>query len=308
MFMRTLLSVTRLQLFLIGLFVFTLASCQKEVHIDLGTSPKQLVVEGQIENGQPPFVLLTSTLSFFSSIDLSSLEKSFIHGAVVKVSDGTHTMTLKEYTIDTGSSGSAAKFYVYGIDTTNLANIIIGQIGKTYTLTITSEGQTYTAVTKIPAPKGVDTLWFADPEFKSDKTPKSARQLFANYTDPDTIGNYVRYYTQRNGGAFFPVGIFSDEIVNGKTINNIALYAGYENSADAKGDSLRYFYPGDTVVLKWSEIDKGVYTFWNTDQFAASAVGNPFASPINVTSNISNGAVGVWAGYGSIFKTIIVPN
>ena len=297
--------VTRLRLLITGLFIISLASCQKEVHINLGTSPTQLVVEGQIETGQPPYVILTSTLSFFSNVDLSSLEKSFIHGANVQVSDGSKTITLKEYTIDTGSSN---KFYIYSIDTSNFTNLILGQVGKTYTLTITNNGQSYTAVTKIPAPKGVDTLWFADPEFKSKKTPDSARQLFANYTDPDTIGNYVRYYTRRNRGAYYPVGIFSDEIVNGKTISNIALLAGYENTVDAKGDSLRYFYPGDTVTLKWCEIDKGVYTFWNTDQFAASAVGNPFASPINVTSNISNGALGVWAGYGSIFKTIIVPH
>ena len=297
-------SFSRLQFLIAGLLIISVASCQKEVHIDLGSSPSQIVVEGQIENGQPPFVLITSTLSFFSNIDLKSLEKSFIHNAVVTVSNGSKTMTLREYSLDTAGS----KFYAYTIDTANFANIFVGEIGKSYTLTIVSNGKTYTSVTKIPAPKGVDTLWFADPEFKNDKTPDSARQLFANYSDPDTLGNYVRYYTQRNRGAFYPVGIFSDEIVNGKVISNISLIAGYEHTTDANGDSLRYFYPGDTVTLKWCEIDKGVYTFWNTDQFAANSVGNPFASPINTTSNISNGALGVWAGYGSILKTIIVPH
>ncbi|MCW3122932.1 MAG: hypothetical protein JWQ38_2424 [Flavipsychrobacter sp.] len=297
-------SFSRLQLLIIGLIIVTLTSCQKEVHIDLGTSPTQIVVEGQIENGQPPFVLLTSTLSFFSNIDLKSLEKSFIHNAVVTVSNGSKTMTLREYSLDTAGS----KFYAYTIDTANFSNLFVGEIGKSYTLTVTSNGNTYTSVTKIPAPKDVDTLWFAEPEFKNDKTPGNAQQLFANYTDPDTPGNYVRYYTQRNGKGFYPVGIFSDEIVNGKVISNISLIAGYEHTVDANGDSLRYFYPGDTVTLKWCEIDKGVYTFWNTDQFAANAVGNPFASPINTTSNISNGALGVWAGYGSILKTIIVPH
>ena len=102
--------VTRLRLLITGLFIISLASCQKEVHINLGTSPTQLVVEGQIETGQPPYVILTSTLSFFSNVDLSSLEKSFIHGANVQVSDGSKTITLKEYTIDTGSSN---KFYIY---------------------------------------------------------------------------------------------------------------------------------------------------------------------------------------------------
>jgi hypothetical protein len=53
-------------------------------------------------------------------------------------------------------------------------------------------------------------------------------------------------------------------------------------------------------------IDKGVYTFWNTYAFAQRAVGNPFSSPINVKTNISNGALGIWAGYGSSFDTLVV--
>jgi hypothetical protein len=143
--------------------------------------------------------------------------------------------------------------------------------------------------------------------------------MFANYTDPDTPGNYVRYFTARNpnphlpmalfAGQFLPSGLFSDEVVNGKTVSNIGLLAGYTNTGNdnQNRDSLIYFFPGETVTLKWSEIDKGVYTFWNTMQFAQNAVGNPFASPINVKTNISNGALGIWAGYGSVNITKVVP-
>jgi hypothetical protein len=183
---------------------------------------------------------------------------------------------------------------------------MLGKLGKTYKLSITCNGTTYTATTKIPYPKGIDSLWFAEPTFKTSKTPDSAYQLFTNYTDPDTIGNFVRYFTRRNHEPFFPSQIFSDEVVNGKRIADLGLIAGYESVADANRDSLIYFYPGDTVQLKWSEIDRGVYDFWNTYQFAENAIGNPFASPINVQSNISNGALGIWAGYGSIIYTKVL--
>ena len=281
--------------------IITLVACQKEVHINLGSSPLLVVVDGAIETNLPPYVFLTSTISFFSQVDLTTLQNSFLHGADIQVSDGSKTITLKEYSFDTGLNN---KFYAYSIDS---ANLMFGQVGKSYTLTISYGGKTYTSTTKIPNPKGVDSLWFGAPAIPDSKTPDSAIQLFANYTDPDTPGNYVRYFTKRNSDQFFPSGIFSDEVVNGKRIDNIGLFAGYNNSIDAKGDSLRYFYPGDTVQLKWCEIDQKVYTFWNTAQFAANATGNPFASPINVQSNISNGALGVWAGYGSIIYTIIVP-
>ena len=285
------------------LFISILVSCQKEIHISLGTSPTQIVVQGAVETNVPPYVVLTSTIGFFSNVDLNTLQNSFIHGANIQVSDGNKTITLKEYSIDTGAN---SKFYIYSVDTTNPANAMVGQVGKFYTLTITYNGTTYTSLTKIPNPKGTDSLWFATPTFTNAKTPDSAIELFANYTDPDTPGNYVQYFTKRNHELFYQSGLFTDELVNGKTIRNIDLYAGYDNSQNANGDSLRYFYPGDTVTLKWCEIDKGVYDFWNSYIFANNAIGNPFSSPINLKSNITNGALGVWAGFGSVLTTLVV--
>ena len=280
-----------------------LFSCQKEVHIDLGTSPTQIVVQGAIETNLPPYVVLTSTISFFSTVDLATLEKSFIHDAVITISDGIKTIPLKEYSIDTGKN---SKFYVYTIDTGNLANVILGEENKSYTLKIISGGKTYTSTTKIPSPKGIDSLWFAKPIFPGPTTPDSALQLFVNYKDPDSLGNFVRYFTSRGNQLFYPSGIFSDEVVNGKTINNIGLFAGFDASLDTYSDSLIFFYPGDTVGLKWCEIDNKVYKFWDTYLFASNSIGNPFASPINIISNISNGALGVWAGYGSLTYSKIV--
>ena len=283
-----------------------LTACQKVVHINLASSPPQLVVEGAIETGLPPYVFLTTTISFFSQVNLTTLQNSFVHGANVQVTCGAKTITLKEYSFDT-SGGNL--FYVYTVDTSNLNNIMIGQVDSFYQLTIVYNGTTYTSVTKIPNPKGVDSLWFAAPTFKNSKTPDSAVQLYVNYTDPDTPGNYVRYFTKINSQPFFPSQLFSDEVVNGKYVPDIALEAGYNPVQDANNDSLIYFYPGDSVVLKWCEIDKNVYNFWNTLQFANNALGNPFATPINVQTNISNGALGVWAGYGSIvYPALVVPH
>ena len=133
-------------------------------------------------------------------------------------------------------------------------------------------------------------------------------QLFANYTDPDTLGNYVQYYTKRNSEQYYQSGLYSDALVNGETVKNIDLFAGYDDSLNANGDSLSYFYPGDTVTLKWCEIDKGVYDFWSSYIYANNSLGNPFASPINLQTNLTNGALGVWEGYGSAYTTVVVPH
>ncbi|MCD6011493.1 MAG: hypothetical protein K0Q79_1355 [Flavipsychrobacter sp.] len=272
----------------------------------MSSSSGKIVVQGGIESGVPPYVLLSSTISFFAKVDLSTLEKSFIHGAVITVSDGSRTVTLKEYSFDTGS---AAKFYIYSIDTPfNPLTALLGENGKFYTLSITYNGQTYTSVTKIPTPKPIDSMWFAEPLFRTPRTPDSAKQLFANFTDPDTPGNYVRYYTRRDNNQFYPSDQFNDEVVNGKPLTNIPLYGGFIGATEETNtDSLRYFFKGETVTLKWSAIDKKTYNFWNSFAYARNALGNPFASPINLQTNISNGALGIWAGYGSTETTLIVP-
>ena len=282
--------------------LLVMASCEKQVHIDLGTSAPQVVVQGVIENNAPPYVILNSTIGFFANVDLGTLQNSFLHGATMQISDGTKTISLKEYTLDTGLVN---KFYFYAADTSIPGNNMIGVLGKTYTLTINYDNKTYSAVTKIPYPKGLDTLWFGQPVFKGKTTPANALELFGNYTDPDTLGNYVKYFTKRNNDIFYPAGVFSDELVNGKKISNIDLFAGYNDSINVNVDSVIYFYPGDSVTVKWSEIDKGVYNFWNTYQFSVQSIGNPFATPINIKSNISNGGLGVWAGYGSFYYTAV---
>ncbi|MBC7553544.1 MAG: DUF4249 domain-containing protein [Taibaiella sp.] len=278
-------------------------SCEKEIQVTLASTPPQLVVQGSIENGQPPLVFLTTSIGFFSKVDISDIQNIFVHDAVITVSDGTRTTKLREYSIDTANG---SRFSVYSVDTSNIANLLLGELGRQYSLTITTGGKTYTSVTTIPFPKALDTLWFGPPSFARPSTPKNALELFGNYTDPDTPGNYVRYFTKRNNDAFYPGGLFSDELVNGKKINNIDLFAGTNDTGSFRDDSLLYFYPGDSVTLKWSEIDKGVYNFWNTYQFALQSGGNPFSSPINVKTNITNGALGVWAGYGTVYSRLLV--
>ena len=194
------------------LLMLSLASCEKEVSINLASSPPQVVVQGGIETNGPPYVILTSTVGFFSKVDLATLENSFLHDAKIEVSDGNRTITLREYSFDTGT---AFKYYVYSIDSSNL---MLGENGKTYELKITYGGKTYTSATKIPTPQGFDTMWFETPLFAGDNTPDSALQLFVNYSDPDTLGDFVRCFTQRGNESFFPSTNFSDEIVNGKTI------------------------------------------------------------------------------------------
>ena len=137
---------------IVAIVLLSFTSCEKEVSINLASSPPQVVVQGGIETSGPPYVILTSTIGFFSKVDLATLENSFLHDAKIEVSDGRRTVTLREYTVDTGT---AFKYYVYTIDS---SNVMLGENGKTYELIITYGGKTYTSLTKIPTPQGFDTI------------------------------------------------------------------------------------------------------------------------------------------------------
>ncbi|MEO6537303.1 MAG: DUF4249 domain-containing protein, partial [Ferruginibacter sp.] len=60
-----------------------------------------------------------------------------------------------------------------------------------------------------------------------------------------------------------------------------------------------------TVTLKFCNIQKPVYLFWSTWEFAYQSIGNPFAQPNKVLGNISNGALGSFSGYAAFYRTII---
>lgn len=275
-------------------------SCEKEIKLNLTSGKPSVVIEGQIENDLPPFVMITKSMGFFSKIDLTTLEENFVHGALVTIYDGTTLDTLREYTADTGGT---AKFYFYSVDTATLGNAItVGEFNKTYKLSVTYEEKTYEATTKIPsviAPHRfyADTILLARFRY----TPSDAVQLYIDVEDPDTTGNYIRYFTRRNDNEpYYPVEVVSAEYIgqNGGMLNGTRIGFGYPISV---ADTVPEAFPrwGDSITLKWCAVDKAVYDFWETYQFAINVIGNPFASPTNLPSNFSGGALGVWSGYGS---------
>jgi hypothetical protein len=287
------------------LIIATLLSCEKEVKIDLESGDPTVVVEGAIETGVPPYVILTKSIGYFSKIDLETIQNSFVHGAEVTVSDGIKTVNLVEYSIDTGLNGN--KFSIYTIDTTQSPSAwFVGEVNKTYKLTISYEGKIYEASTKIPAPTTLDSVITAPPPFISEGN-KEAKLIKIFFKDPDSLGNYIRYYTKRNSEPFYPGlnSVYSDELINGTNFET-SLAAGEDRSKEQNFDSSGYFYVGDTVILKWCAIDKGSYEFWNTYEFALGTLGSPFASPTRVKTNISNKALGIWAGYGTAYYRHII--
>ncbi|HMP93153.1 MAG TPA: hypothetical protein PKD90_09805, partial [Phnomibacter sp.] len=71
-----------------------LAACEKEVTLVPNTLETRLVVEGTIENGAAPVVILTRSLAYFNSLQPQDLINAFVLDARVTVSNGSQTTTL----------------------------------------------------------------------------------------------------------------------------------------------------------------------------------------------------------------------
>ena len=278
---------------------FLLQSCEKEITIDLPEAEKKVVVEGVIEQDRHPYVLLTRSSPYFATIE-DFTNNLFVTDATVIVSDGIITDTLQ--------GGLNFEIYKPNPVFAYSSDLITGEVGKIYYLTVIADGKTLTATTTIPTPIPLDSLWFKE---DLGATDDSLGFIWAHLTDPDTMGNSYRWFSQIFGKQqrLLPAdgSVFNDKFINGQSFD-----FAYDPSDDPldpeEPDELPLFYfgVGDTVVVKFCTIDRKTYNFLNSLENIRFANGNPFASPASVFTNIEGGGLGGWCGYGASYDTVVM--
>ena len=298
--------------FLLG---FT-SSCTKEVQIDIPGFEEKIVIDGRIETNLPPIVLISKSKEIYAPTDVDAFMNGFISDAVVTMSDGTNTVQLDVICSDDlppGTEEIAAA--MLGIPADQLANYSIcayttmdsnfwGEVGKSYTLTVSHEGQQYVAKTAILNPTPLNkTFWKPEPNLVNHGFS------WAELSDPANVFDAyfweVRRLDGENSDGNFKT-VYSpatdDEFFDGLTFE-----FWYENPYGRDmADSVRFMYErGDTVIIKMSKIDRDAYEYFEKKYMQLQTAGNPFASPTSIPSNFNNGALGVWAGFSPSFDTLI---
>ncbi len=284
---------------MLTLLLFT--GCEKDINFDLEEAAPVLAVDAQIENNQAPLVILTKSFSYFDKLTPQLLSNAFVRNAEVYISNGTLIHRLKEYSYELVPGLNA---YYYSIDSSNLATAFPGVLGGSYTLRVVADGQEYNASTTIPlASHFPDSIWFV----KAPQNPDTLKRvMYVRTTDPPGRGNYYRYFTRQNSGAFLAAeNVFDDQVIDGTTYS-IQFPPGIDRNDPIDRDD-NFFFKGDTVTLKFCSIDRNTYQFWNTWEFARQSIGNPFAQPNKVLGNISNGALGAFCGYAAGYRTLVAP-
>lgn len=279
---------------LLFLTIVFITSCRKEITFDTGKFIERPVIEGYIENGDYPWVLITKNQAFFEPMNLdysnmNDLMKLFIIDATVIVSNGVIDDTL-----------------VFGINPQVLqgnftwppvryqGSKFLGVADRTYTLTVIIDDKTYTSTTTITTPVLPDSVWFvADPQYDT------LGAIFAKFRDNPNQKNYYKYFTKRFGkDSYYIAGSFSlweDSFFNGREFQVFVMRGtGYEsynsnNNSNESAETAFLFHVYDTVSVKVVTMDNNSFQFWRT------LGGNA------VETNIEGGALGVWCGYGAYY-------
>ena len=307
------------------LFIYTLSfvslclSCTKEVDIAIPGYEEQIVVDGSIKTGQPAIVLLSTTADIYSPTNLEAYLSGFISGATVVVSDGTITDTLVEICTDNlppGTEELAAAFF--GLPVEELINLnlcgyfstsIVGEVGKTYSLSVNVNAETYTSVTSILQPTTLDTLYW-----KPEPSLVDHGWSWATLSDPP--GSFDAYLWEvkrlntlpdgtKDPIVYKPFGPYFDDAF----FDGLTFEFAYENPINFFDEDIdldyRGYYPqGDTILITLSKIGQAEFDFFEKKYNQMYTAGNPFATPTNIPSNIEGGALGIWAGFSPSIDTM----
>ncbi|MDA9262075.1 DUF4249 domain-containing protein [Flavobacteriales bacterium] len=300
-------------------------SCEKEIDIDLPQAEEKLIVEGKIEIDNFPYIILSKSTGYFDPTDEQSVANSYVSDATITISDGTVTNTMTKICSGTLTAIqkdqlSTALGVPRGIlDSYNICGFLdltlVGEVGKTYSISIDYKGEEYTSSTTIPNPVPLDSTWF-----KVFGDRDSLGFLYANLTEPGATQDQYRWFAKRinkytrgaNYGEvkdndFLPPtnSVFDDEFVNGTIFEFGYNRPGGSGKDDDFAPERSFYKIGDTVIIKFCSIDKNVFHFISKAEEQMASNGSPFAAPVNIVSNISNGGLGIWAGYGQYYDTII---
>ena len=255
----------------------------------------------------------------YNPTDLASYFSSNITNATVTVRSGNITYPLALFTPSELPLASqitlaemlnlelnALSFFPIKVYST-LDPACLGEEGKSYTLDIAYDGDDYSATTSIRAPVPLTSLsWIPDQE------NNAFGLCLAVLSDPVSQVNAYRWeskiitsvngqpkdYRFRHGGSSY----FSDEFFNGLTIDFDTRYP--EKDSTYPSGFKRHFKYGDSVVIRFSHIEIPVYNYFDKMRSQMESNGSPFSSPVLIPSNISNGALGIWAGYGTWYDTL----
>ena len=250
------------------------ASCSQDVvTVDLNHANPHIVIEGAVTEGPGPHtVRISKTADFFTPADYPS-----VSGAMVTIGDDTGNVeTLVERTP--------------GIYTTETVQ---GVTGRTYTLSVETEGMGYRASSTMNVTGHIDSL-----AFEVDDEDAEEFIVHCYFTDTVNVKEYYRFKLNITGEYYDEYSMYQDRLTDGNQLD-FELWIHDEIIEN-----------GDSIIVEMQSIDRPVYQYFSTLADAATESSSGLSmftgTPANPTSNISNDALGYFSAYTVVFDTLMV--
>lgn len=269
--------------------VFLASACTEPIDIELDSTYTRLAVEGYVTtDSMKHYVILSLTSDYFSNEESPRVSDAF-----VELTFDGETMLLVE-------NDSVAGLY-------ETPYAFRGSIGTTYDLDISQldvnndgeEDRYHASSTML----GGAELNYIELEYYSSAWGSGyAVIMYASH--PKEQRDWFGFKILKNGilltTSLYEYGILSDDLYDS------GYFPGYPVGFLSDDETEQLTIPGDSITLELNCIDEAYYNFVSGAQWEIYGYDPLFSGPpSNVTSNLSNGAFGIFAAY-SIQRSSVI--
>lgn len=252
--------------FIAVLIASLFSSCEEVIETDLAVADPVIVIEGSIsDQAEVQTIKISKTTPFDQPNKFNGVKNAKV--TVYASSNQTLSFT-------SASDGIYRSPRFKGIP------------GVNYTLEVVTGGKTYKASSVMPAPVRTDSITF------------KKLSIFGNtriypsvyYKDPAQIQNQYRYIVKVNG-VLTADQVGEDRFSDGNATSDLIIF---------DGDGVK---AGDKTEIEIQCIDRNVFKYY----FAISQIGGnggPPVAPSNPTTNLDNGALGIFSAHTRSVYTV----
>lgn len=271
-------------------FLSIFFACTPDLEVEMSD---HIVVEGWIEEGGFPIVILTTTIPVDDEYhEWESVQDHIIRWAKVSVNDGD-----KEYVLTGKMNKDYFPPYIY------TTSRLRGEVGKTYSLKVEYSGKVVTARTTIPEPARLEWV-------KVKPSTNGKVSIVTALRDNPLTEDYYKFFIKTEGkdstyiSSF--MGLFSDDALSED--ENIIYIRGMQSEKFGMEESGVYHDPDDVVYIKLCTLEYEPFCYWEDYEDVSLLSRNPFF-PVSrpMRSNVSSG-YGYWAGYGPSYYKVSIPD
>jgi len=262
--MKNIISILLIALFFTG--------CEKTIDLKYKGNQARIIIEGNITNEPGPYIVkVTKSLSLKDTSNYPTVDD-----AVVTISDDAGN---NEALVPNGNG-------LYHTTTFTASE------GRTYTLSVNAENQTYIAQSIMPGKVSFDSIKVEEFTFGGE----TERNLIPVYKDPVEKGNNYRFVLSVNNKIINQHFIRDDVVTNG-IVNTQRLEI---NDNEVK---LR---PGDIISITMQCVDEKAGLYYKTLALMGDSGPGGGTTPNNPPNNFSNGALGIFSAHTVQNRTTVL--